>query len=353
MKNIYLQLLDHQTDIFRTALATVTGTMGSTPQKPGSSALFGIDGLIAGTVGGGIVEKRVEKLAEEAISSKQSGHFRFNLANEITCIEEAICGGEINVLIDANPANTLSVFESIRNSIENRIKGVLITMVTRYTKESVLINRYWFNESHKPALPEEFLEKINPVMNNMLSEGNGSEYKEMELTIPGEEPSSFFYLESIFPPPKLVIAGAGHIGKALAHLANRLDFDVTVVDDRPEYANATNIPEADHIIVKDIGVALKEIKKNRDTYVVIVTRGHKDDSSALRSIIGTDLAYIGMIGSRTKITTMRENFIKNGWATQDQWDTIHSPVGLEIKSKTVEEIAVSIAAELILLRNSK
>jgi xanthine dehydrogenase accessory factor len=187
----------------------------------------------------------------------------------------------------------------------------------------------------------------------MLCERNASDYREMELTLSGEEPSSLFFLECIFPRPQLIIAGAGHIGKALSHLANRLDFDVTVVDDRPEYANATNIPEADHIIVQDISVAFNEIKKNRDTYVVIVTRGHKDDAAALRPCIVSDLAYIGMIGSKTKIATMKEDFIKNGWATHDQWNIIHSPVGLEIKSKTVEEIAVSIAAELILVKNSK
>jgi xanthine dehydrogenase accessory factor len=132
-----------------------------------------------------------------------------------------------------------------------------------------------------------------------------------------------------------------------------LDFEVTVIDDRQEYANSENIPEADHIIVKDIGEALAGLKLSNDTYVVIVTRGHKDDAAALKSCIGSGLAYTGMIGSRNKIATMRSDFFKKNWATIEQWDTIHAPVGLEIKSKTVEEIAVSIAAQLILVRNSK
>ena len=171
--------------------------------------------------------------------------------------------------------------------------------------------------------------------------------------MPDEEPTSLFFLEAVYPPEHLAIAGAGHIGKALAHLADMLDFEVTVIDDRKEYANAGNIPEAAHIIVKDIGDALRDLEKNTNTYVVIVTRGHKDDASALRPCIGTELAYTGMIGSKNKIAKMKSDFVENGWSTTGQWDTIHTPIGLDIKSRTVEEIAVSIAAELILVRNSK
>ena len=353
MKNIYLQLLDHQSDILKLVLATVTRTLGSTPQKPGSSALFDLKGLKGGTVGGGVVEGRVQKHAIKAILSKKSGHFRFNLANDISNKEEAICGGQIDVLIDANLNNSLSIFQQVKRSIENRIPGVLITMITRFSDETVLINRYWMNDTFKPAIPEEFIVRIEPIVINMLSEGNPSDYRELELTIQEEEPSSLFFLEPIFPPALLVIAGAGHIGKALAHLAKRLDFEVTVIDDRSEYANCENIPEADHILVKNIGEAFQELKKSDDTYVVIVTRGHKDDAAALKPCISSDLAYVGMIGSRNKIAAMRVRFLDDKWTTPDQWDRIHAPVGLDIKSQTVEEIAVSIAAQLVMVRNGK
>jgi xanthine dehydrogenase accessory factor len=175
----------------------------------------------------------------------------------------------------------------------------------------------------------------------------------MELTIPEAEPSSLFFLEPVFPKPKLVIAGAGHIGRCLAHLGDMLDFEVTIIDDRPEYANSVNIPEARHIIVNDIGESLKRLKKNKDTYVVIVTRGHKDDAAALKPCIGSDVAYTGMIGSVNKIASMRYDFMKNGWATAEQWDTVYTPVGIDIRSRTVEEIAISIAAQLVLVRNNK
>jgi xanthine dehydrogenase accessory factor len=353
MKNIYLQILDHQSDNSNLVLATVTRTHGSTPQKPGSSALFGKQGLLCGTVGGGVVEGRVAKIALEVIESKKSGHFLFNLANDISKKAEAICGGQIHILIDANLNNHLSVFEQLKKSFDNRIPGVLITMVTAFTEETVMINRYWMSDTLTPDMPEEFLSAIGPLVRSMLTEGIQSDYRGIELKIPDEEPSSMFFLEAVFPPAKLIIAGAGHIGRALTHLADMLDFEVTVIDDRSEYACLENIPEARNIVVKDIGEALNHLTKTDDTYVVIVTRGHKDDAIALKPCIGSGLAYTGMIGSKSKIAAMKADFFKNGWSTDKQWEAVYTPIGIDIKSKTVEEIALSIAAQLVLVRNSK
>lgn len=352
MKNIYLQILDLLPSGSPLVLATVTGTKGSTPQKPGSSALFTEKGLIYGTVGGGVVERRIEKLAGEAIISKKSGLFHFNLANDISNTEEAICGGEITVLLDADMRNSVSVFDQLRQSLTDRIPGVLITMVTGYTEQRVLINRYWISEGSAPSIPSEFREKLEPVVKRVLTDRKKSGYTELEIGLEGEEPSSLFYLEPVFSPESLIIAGAGHIGRALAHLGSLLDFEVTIIDDRTEFANCINIPDADYIIVKDISEAMNELAYGTSTYVVIVTRGHKDDASALKQCIKRDLAYIGMIGSKNKIASMKQNFISNGWASTSEWDKIFAPVGLDIKSQTVEEIAVSISAQLVLKRNS-
>jgi xanthine dehydrogenase accessory factor len=128
---------------------------------------------------------------------------------------------------------------------------------------------------------------------------------------------------------------------------------VTVVDDRPEFANSGNIPDADTLITGDIAEAMEKIDKDRDTYAVIVTRGHKDDAAALRPCIGSSLAYTGMIGSRKKVASIRAEFLAKGWATEEQWNRIYAPIGLEIGSQTVEEIAVSIAAQLIKVRSGK
>ncbi|HER07969.1 MAG TPA: hypothetical protein ENO20_03570, partial [Bacteroides sp.] len=151
----------------------------------------------------------------------------------------------------------------------------------------------------------------------------------------------------------LIIAGAGHVGRALAHLGSLLDFEVTVVDDRKEYASRENIPDADHLVVRDVGQAMRELPIGDDTYVVIVNRSHNHDAEALKSCIGSGAAYVGMIGSRHKVASLRTLFLKEGWATADQWETIHTPIGIDIGSKTVQEIAVSIAAQLVKERNRK
>jgi len=353
MNNIYLDILEQNATNSPLVLATVVRTHGSTPQKPGSSALFCKAGLLAGTVGGGIVEAKTSNAALESIKSHQSSLLRINLANDISKKEEAICGGEITVLVDANLQNYLNVFTELKGSLVKNIPGVLITMITSFSEKTILINRYWMSAVSKPVIPALFMERIGPEVDRIISSGDPCSFCELELEIPGEEPSSLFFLEPVFPLPELIIAGAGHIGKALAHLGKILGFSVTVIDDRPEFASPENIPDAHRIIVDDIGKAMAGMVKNRDTYVVIVTRGHKDDASALGPCIGTDLAYTGMIGSRKKIAAMKSEFIENGWATPEQWSEIYAPVGIDIKSQTVEEIAVSIAAQLVLVRNNR
>ena len=153
MNNIYLKVLDHQHDNANLVLATVTSTSGSTPQKPGSSALISKKGIVCGTVGGGIVEGKVQNMSMDLIDSKKSGYFHFNLSHDISKTEEAICGGPISVLVDANLSSSIPVFKQIKHSIAERIPGVLITMVNRVTENMVHINRYWMSEIHKPSIP--------------------------------------------------------------------------------------------------------------------------------------------------------------------------------------------------------
>lgn len=353
MKNIYLKILESERPGSGLVLATVTGRVGSTPQKPGSSALFDNGKLIAGTVGGGIVESTVQDYAGKLTGTNKSVLLRVQLNNDITQKDKAICGGEISVLIDANPALHFPVFEEMSKSLSERIPGVMVTMVTVYSERQVLINRYWMTMQAVPAIPDEFLSKIGPAVRNMLSTGSDTDFRKMELSIPGEEPSSLFFLEPVFPLPELIIAGAGHIGKALSHLGKMLDFEVTVIDDRAEFANPENLPDAHHILVKDIGEAMKEIRKEHDTFVVIVTRGHNNDAKALMPCIESEAAYVGMIGSKGKIAKMHDEFIQNNWSTEKQWSRIFTPIGLDIGSKTVEEIAVSIAAQLVMVRNRR
>lgn len=349
MKNIYIDLLEIISGGRNAVLATVVSATGSTPQKPGSSALFDGINLISGTVGGGVVENMVHEYVRKYSKTGKSALLKFNLGNDTSNKYEAVCGGMITVLVDANPMNHHEVFKGIKRSVKSRIPGVLITMVTTLKDEEVLVNRYWMTSDLRPELPVSFMNDIESVVDGILASPEKRYFRKMDLSIPGEEPVSSFYLEPVFPLKHLVIAGAGHVGKVMSHLGKFLDFEVTVIDDRPEFANSAYLPDADNIIVEDIGKALYQTEKNSDTYIVIVTRGHSNDAEALKPCIGSQAAYVGMIGSRAKTAKMKEDFLKNGWATEEQWNKIYTPIGLEIGSVTVEEIGISIAAQLIMI----
>lgn len=349
MKNIYLQILEHRQDNKPLALVTVTGTSGSTPRKSGSSALFGQTGLLSGTIGGGIVEKKVQLIAQTAIQQKSSGLFHFELDKDMSFKDEAICGGHMNILVDADPFLHQAVFERIRFSLNEGIPGVLITVVKKLHDQNVEINRFWDTGKGNGNESYHGLQHIDAKIKSMLSEGNTGDY--FELPCAGNTQDFCIFMELIHPPSQLVIAGAGHIGKALAHLGKLLDFEVTVIDERAEFANSTNISEADNFVVDDPGHAIGQFNKTNNTYIVIATHGHKGDADALRNSIGSDAAYVGMIGSAKKVALIRKKSLDEGWATSEQWEKIHAPVGLPIHSESVQEIAVSIAAQLIMIRN--
>jgi xanthine dehydrogenase accessory factor len=353
MDNIYLHLTDIRQKDSASILATVTGTTGSTPQKPGSSALFGPDGLVMGTVGGGVLEREVQQIAQRALLSRESVFFRFRFDGDISNGDDAICGGEAGILVDASPDDHLAVFESMKQSLSAGIAGLLVTMVSNAVDGTVKIKRHWLapGELSEPVFMD--TPSVAEEVRLLLMDGKRGDYRSLNVVPAGGDQEVMILLEAIFPCPRLIIAGAGHIGKALSHIGKLLDFDITVVDDRPEYANSANLPDADHIIVMDIGQAMEELKKTPDTFVAIVTRGHKDDARALKACIGTDIAYLGMIGSKKKIAMMQQDFIARGWASRKEWDLVHAPIGLDIQSVTVQEIAISIAAQLVLVKNNK
>lgn len=152
--------------------------------------------------------------------------------------------------------------------------------------------------------------------------------------------------------PELIIVGAGHIARDLARMAAMLNFRITVLDDREDYASAERFPEADRLVVEDIDKALDDIRITHNTYLAILSRGHKYDQVALEKVAGSDAAYIGMIGSQSKINTVFDNLRQKGFKDSDL-EKVHAPIGLDLGGKAPAEIALSIAAEILKVRYSK
>src|SRR5450755_2313210 len=157
------------------------------------------------------------------------------------------------------------------------------------------------------------------------------------------------FVEPILPPALLYIFGAGHVSVNLYKVARSAGFDVTVVDDREAYANRERFPEAKEIIAEEFDRALARLSPGESAYLVIVTRGHRDDMRVLRWAVQTPARYIGMIGSKRKTITIFRELTKEG-LSPDLFERVHAPVGLDIGAITPEEIAVAITAELIAAR---
>src|SRR5690348_17471212 len=158
------------------------------------------------------------------------------------------------------------------------------------------------------------------------------------------------FVEPILPQPVLHIFGGGHVSMALAKAANAAGFGIVVIDDREQFANAQRFPMAQEIVAS-YEKAFASLNPNASSYLVIVTRGHRDDMRVLAWAVRTQARYIGMIGSRRKVISVYRALEREGFS-EKEFERVHAPVGLEIGALSPEEIGVSIAAELIAVRRN-
>jgi len=150
-------------------------------------------------------------------------------------------------------------------------------------------------------------------------------------------------------PATLVVIGGGHVGKALSTIGHLCGFSVEIVDDRPEYANEERFPEADRVTSGYFEEVLDGYPIDANTYIVCVTRGHRHDETSLRLVAESNAAYVGMIGSARRVRAVLQHIVEDGVAPEAV-DRVHTPIGLDIGAETPEEIAVSIMAEIVMVR---
>ena len=158
------------------------------------------------------------------------------------------------------------------------------------------------------------------------------------------------FIKIFKPKPRLLIIGGGHVGYNIYSISRNLDFHTIVVDDREEFANKVRFSGAQEVYSGIISNILKGIKIDKNTYIVIATRGYEKDLEALRTVISHDASYIGMIGSSKKWNTLKSELIKEG-VSNEKLDSVYAPVGINISSNEVNEIAFGILAELLMVKN--
>jgi len=321
------------------ALITVISTTGSTPGKvPYKMLVWGKNGKTIGTVGGGLTEANMINMAKNILSKTENQVFRFDL-DGIEDDEKGICGGSIEFLIETFDKKSLPLFKELSAVIENGDKGVLVSIISpKKSPEKIFL---------KSADRVDIASDVNfsPEIIESIKKLVAKEQSAKQTLENGTE----IFIETISEQPMVFIFGAGHLSYHISRYASSLNFRVTICDDRAEFANKERFPDVNNIIVENFERVFDKIDINKNSYIVIVTKGHKYDEIILEKAAKTNAKYIGMIGSERKTLTILKRLNKRG-ISKETLSRIYSPIGISIGAITPEEIALSIVCELVKIR---
>ena len=307
-------------------ISSIVDTEGSTPRKGGTHMLVTADGESFGTVGGGIVEHRaldysLQLLKDPGLMENSETKRCFTYGLQKDGDADAVCGGRVSVAFWQQPAGADAdegFFTKLCALYDERRIGWLVVDC----REQVMANAYAHGD-----VPEEY-----------------SKYT-------GLTPASKdgIYTEPLMDAERVFLVGGGHVGQALVPVLQGVGFKVTVVDDREFILQDSLFPDAEEVICCSYDELSQHITVTEKDYIVVTTHGHKGDFDSLRAVLPMHPRYLGCIGSKKKAAYIRERLRACGFS-EEEILSIHSPVGLEIGAETPQEIAVSIAAEMIACR---
>jgi len=316
----------------RAVLAAVIRSSGSAPRTSGARMLVRGDGSLSGSVGGGALEGACLARARELFRDNLSWtELDFKLDGLSAAEEGMICGGAVTVLLHMVEPDELNWYRAIRQEYQQGLRPLVVTLLPVDGQPLKMLHL----SRRKGDNIEEELRRV------ILSKT-----KRAPLLMHFDNRPLF--VEPLVHPGVVHLAGAGHVAFFTAQLAAFAGFEVVTIDDRAEFANKERFPQAREVrVIDSFADCLGDL--GVDDYVVIVTRGHLHDRTVLAQALRTDAGYIGMIGSRRKRAAIYTT-LKNDGFTDADLARVHNPIGLPIGADTPEEIAVSIAAELIQVR---
>jgi xanthine dehydrogenase accessory factor len=326
----------------------VVETRGSTPQKAGAAMLVYPDGTQAGTLGGGCVEAEVKRRALAGLNdSGRPEVLTFTLDDDYGWDDGLICGGRMTILAhpltaDGRGLERVSDYYHQLRDLADRGDGFTEAVVIGESAGLPLGDRYLFDAKGAPATHV----ADTPAWDAVSAHLAPLSFRSKPATRVG-----IAYLPAQ-PRVTIFLVGGGHVGQAVAKLASEVGFDVWVLDDRDRFASPERFPTASRRLVGDIGTTLRDLAPalTPSTFAVILTRGHSHDEEALYHLARTACGYVGMIGCKRKIRMIFEDLEAKG-IPAEALARVHAPLGYDIGSQTVPEIAVSIVAELIACRN--
>ena len=345
MEQVFRAASDEITAGNEMVVATVVKTSGSTPQKPGAKLLVRADGSGVGTLGGGCVEGDIWFAASQLLKSGGVAEMRdYELNEDLAAEDGLVCGGTMYFLLD--PIRKPEIAKEFNDEVVAAYEGGAPVAVASLMKTSegadltigakLLIRE---NGSTSGSLGDEILDSHAMNSARKLMAMGKNDYVTAES---GDE----YFVEAYTTPPTLVLAGGGHVSKAISNIAASLGFRIFIIDDREEFSNPDRFPEAEQTVVSDYGSAFEKLPIGTNSFVVIATRGHRYDASATASAMRTPASYVGLLGSKRKTILIFEELFAEGF-TMEEVQSVRSPIGLNISARTPEEIALSIMAEIV------
>jgi xanthine dehydrogenase accessory factor len=318
-------------------LATIVATRGSTPQKVGARLLARDGRRIAGTLGGGAVEAETIREATLAAAGGPPAVREYALSSGVDEWGLA-CGGTMVVFVERLDRPALGWLGRALEATEGRDPVAIVTVLDGEEAGTRLL-----------VAGGEAVGALSRVALTAAAVELGRRALEREAPELGPIEGIRLYAEPFGPPPALVIVGAGHVGKALAGLTRALGVSVTVLDDRPEYASRERFPEADRVVAAPVGEALGGLPIGPATAIVVAMRNQDLDYEATASALRTPARYVGLIGARRKAILVTERLVADGFPV-DRIRALRAPIGLDIGARAPAEIAVSILAEWLMVR---
>lgn len=310
-------------------IVTVAAARGSTPRGAGAMMAVFPDGTIAGTVGGGNVEYECQRRAGTLLKRRGDDLADFRFVQGDAADIGMVCGGDVTVQFQYLPAGDRHAVAVLRDLLDADGAGKSTWFLRRVDGGRVtdmgLADRD--GPRHLAAPPAD--------LTALLKEE--TVYRDGWLSVPAVRAGRTY------------LFGGGHVSRALVPVLASVGFRVTVFDDRPEFADPALFPAAERVLCGDFTRLTDQVRVTADDFVAVMTRGHQADYEVLTQVLRSGAKYLGCIGSKRKLALCRDRLLKDGF-TEAEYGRLHAPIGLAIGARTPEEIAVSVAAEMIAVR---
>lgn len=334
MKKMFSLMEQKLTSGENLVLVTVIASSGATPRGAGARMLVGKDGRICGTIGGGAVEYRSEKIALSLLKDQTSLEYDFSLTRDDVQNLGMICGGAVTVYFRFLPASDPQILEIVRKAVTLFDEGEDLWLLSEIS-DGGRLGLYTRQEGFLGISAPEHLEaRLTQKPSRILMDGRD------------------FFAEQISASGKVYVFGCGHVAQELVPVLSHVGFRCVVLDDRPEFANRELFPTAEQVGLIDFTDIGSTVAIGEKDFVCIMTRGHAYDAAIQAQVLRTPACYIGVIGSASKKAGVFQKLREEHGFTDEDFARITSPIGLSIGAETPAEIAISIAGQMIALRAS-